>query len=131
MSISILTDPKGLYAEAFRTIKTNIKYSLSNKNKKVLLITSSEAGEGKSTIASNLALSLSQDNKKVVIIDCDLRNPSLHKKFNVSNEVGLTDVLVGTSELNKVMKNIDDNLYPKTKYNKNIKSNKKEKKNEH
>ena len=46
-----------------------------------------------------------------MIIDCDLRKPSLHRKFNVSNEEGLTDVLVGTSKLNNVMKKVDDNLY--------------------
>ena len=70
-----------------------------------------QCGEGKSTVAGNLAYTFIQSGKRVLIIDCDLRKPSLHKKFNVSNEVGLTDVLVGTSELNKVMKKIDDNLY--------------------
>ncbi len=74
-------------------------------------MTSSNAGEGKSTVAGNLAYTFFQSGKRVLIIDCDLRKPSLHRKFNVSNDVGLTDVLVGTSELNKVMKKIDDNLY--------------------
>ena len=62
-------------------------------------------------MSGNLAYTFFQSGKRVLIIDCDLRKPSLHRKFNVSNEVGLTDVLVGTSELNKVMKKIDDNLY--------------------
>lgn len=110
MAISILTDPKGLYAEAFRTIKTNIKYSLSNKNKKVLLITSSEAGEGKSTIASNLALSLSQDNKKVVLIDCDLRKPTLNKHFSISGMEGLTEAIIGEKSIEKVTKKINNYL---------------------
>ena len=74
-------------------------------------MTSSNAGEGKSTVAGNLAYTFFQNGKRVLIIDCDLRKPSLHRKFNVSNEEGLTDVLVGTSKLNNVMKKIDDNLY--------------------
>ena len=94
-----------------RSLRTNIQYSSIDKQVKTLVVTSSNAGEGKSTVAGNLAYTFFQSGKRVLIIDCDLRKPSLHRKFNVSNEVGLTDVLVGTSELNKVMKKIDDNLY--------------------
>ena len=98
-------------AESYRSLRTNIQYSSIDKQVKTLVVTSSNAGEGKSTVAGNLAYTFFQSGKRVLIIDCDLRKPSLHRKFNVSNEVGLTDVLVGTSELNKVMKKIDDNLY--------------------
>ncbi|MGM9979682.1 MAG: CpsD/CapB family tyrosine-protein kinase [Clostridium sp.] len=99
---SILDDPKSYYAEAFRTIKTNIKYSSADKHKKVILVTSTEAGEGKSTISSNLALSLSQDNKKVIIVDGDLRKPSVHKQFRISGSIGLTEVLIGEQSLDSV-----------------------------
>lgn len=107
---SILDDPKSYYAEAFRTIKTNIKYSSADKHKKVILVTSTEAGEGKSTISSNLALSLSQDNKKVVIVDGDLRKPSVHKQFRISGSVGLTEVLIGEQSLNSVKYKINPYL---------------------
>ena len=103
--------PKSITAESYRSLRTNIQYSSIDKHVKTLVVTSSNAGEGKSTVAGNLAYTFFQGGKRVLIIDCDLRKPSLHRKFNVSNEVGLTDVLVGTSELNKVMKKIDDNLY--------------------
>ena len=103
--------PKSITAESYRSLRTNIQYSPIDKQVKTLVVTSSNAGEGKSTVAGNLAYTFFQSGKRVLIIDCDLRKPSLHRKFNVSNEVGLTDVLVGTSELNKVMKKIDDNLY--------------------
>lgn len=103
--------PKSITAESYRSLRTNIQYSSIDKQVKTLVVTSSNAGEGKSTVSGNLAYTFFQSGKRVLIIDCDLRKPSLHKKFNVSNEVGLTDVLVGTSELNKVMKKIDDNLY--------------------
>lgn len=108
---SILDDPKSYYAEAFRTIKTNIKYSSADKHKKVLLVTSTEAGEGKSTISANLALSLSQDNKKVIIIDGDLRKPSVHKQFRISGSVGLTEVLIGEQSLDSVKYKINPYLY--------------------
>ena len=103
--------PKSITAESYRSLRTNIQYSSIDKQVKTLVVTSSNAGEGKSTVAGNLAYTFFQSGKRVVIIDCELRKPSLHRKFNVSNEVGLTDVLVGTSELNKVMKKIDDSLY--------------------
>lgn len=103
--------PKSITAESYRSLRTNIQYSSIDKQVKTLVVTSSNAGEGKSTVSGNLAYTFFQSGKRVLIIDCDLRKPSLHRKFNVPNEVGLTDVLVGTSELNKVMKKIDDNLY--------------------
>ena len=103
--------PKSITAESSRSLRTNIQYSSIDKQVKTLVVTSSNAGEGKSTVAGNLAYTFFQNGKRVLIIDCDLRKPSLHRKFNVSNEEGLTDVLVGTSKLNNVMKKIDDNLY--------------------
>lgn len=103
--------PKSITAESYRSLRTNIQYSSIDKQVKTLVVTSSNAGEGKSTVAGNLAYTFCQNGKRVLIIDCDLRKPSLHRKFNVSNEEGLTDVLVGTSKLNNVMKKIDDNLY--------------------
>ena len=103
--------PKSITAESYRSLRTNIQYSSIDKQVKTLVVTSSNAGEGKSTVAGNLAYTFFQNGKRVLIIDCDIRKPSLHRKFNVSNEEGLTDVLVGTSKLNNVMKKIDDNLY--------------------
>lgn len=103
--------PKSITAESYRSLRTNIQYSSIDKQVKTLVVTSSNAGEGKSTVAGNLAYTFFQNGKRVLIIDCDLRKPSLHRKFNVSNEEGLTDVLVGTSKLNNVMKKIDANLY--------------------
>lgn len=103
--------PKSITAESYRSLRTNIQYSSIDKQVKTLVVTSSDAGEGKSTVAGNLAYTFFQNGKRVLIIDCDLRNPSLHKKFSVSNEAGLTDVLVGTSELKNVMKKMEENLF--------------------
>ena len=104
------TKPKSVAAESYRTLRTNLQYSSFDKEYKVIVVTSSEPGEGKSTTAGNLAISLAQGEKKVVLIDCDLRKPSLHKRFKVSNIVGLSDVLIGMEKLedagNRYKKNL-------------------------
>lgn len=88
-------DPKSIPAENYRTLRTNLQYSSFDKEIKVIVVTSSEPGEGKSTTASNLAVSLSKDEKNVLLIDCDLRKPSQHKAFKLSNLKGLSDVVIG------------------------------------
>lgn len=91
--------PKSIAAEAYRTLRTNIQYSSFDKEIRTIVVTSSEPGEGKSTTAGNLALSFSQGEKSVILIDCDLRKPSLHKKFKISNLVGLSDVIIGKEKV--------------------------------
>ena len=103
-------EPKSIAAESYRTLRTNIQYSSFDKEYKVIVITSSEPGEGKSTTAGNLALCMAQGDKKVILVDCDLRRPSLHKKFKVSNLAGLSDVMIGKSDLSKVMHRYNKNL---------------------
>ncbi len=103
-------EPKSIAAESYRTLRTNIQYSSFDKEYKVIVITSSEPGEGKSTTAGNLALCMAQGDKKVILIDCDLRKPSLHKKFKVSNLVGLSDVIIGKEELSAAIHRYNNNL---------------------
>ena len=103
-------EPKSIAAESYRTLRTNIQYSSFDKEYKVIVITSSEPGEGKSTTAGNLALCMAQGDKKVILVDCDLRRPSIHKKFKVSNLAGLSDVIIGKSDLSKVMHRYNKNL---------------------
>lgn len=91
--------PKSIAAENYRVLRTNIQYSSFDIEVKTIVITSSEPGEGKSTTAGNLALSFAQAEKKTIIVDCDLRKPSLHKKFKISNISGLSDVLIGREKL--------------------------------
>ena len=67
--------------EAYRSLRTSIKFSLIDKPIKTIVVTSSLAGEGKSTVVGNLAYSLSQDGARVLVIDCDLRKPSIHENF--------------------------------------------------
>ncbi|GAA0827152.1 CpsD/CapB family tyrosine-protein kinase [Clostridium tertium] len=102
--------PKSIAAESYRTLRTNIQYSSFDKEYKVIMVTSSEPGEGKSTTAGNLALCLAQGDKKVILVDCDLRKPSLHKKFKVSNIIGLSDVIIGKEELVTAIHRYNKNL---------------------
>lgn len=102
--------PKSIPAESYRVLRTNIQYSSIDKKIKRMLVTSSEPGEGKSTTTGNLALTFSQDEKKVLLIDCDLRKPSIHKKFRVSNNIGLSDVILDNSKLDKALIKRNDYL---------------------
>lgn len=103
--------PRSLSVEAYRSLRTSIKFSLIDKPIKTIVVTSSLAGEGKSTVVVNLAYSLSQDGARVLVIDCDLRKPSIHENFLLANEKGLTDVLFGKSDLKGVPKKIEDSLF--------------------
>lgn len=102
--------PKSITAEAYRTLRTNIQYSSFDKKVKVIVVTSAEPAEGKSTVSGNLALSFAQNDKKVIIIDCDLRKPSMHKNFKISNLIGLSEVLIGKEKLEDAIQKRNDNL---------------------
>lgn len=95
--------PKSIPAESYRVLRTNIQYSSIDKKIERILVTSSEPGEGKSTTSGNLALTFAQDEKKVLLIDCDLRKPSIHKKFKISNNLGLSNVILDKSKLSKAL----------------------------
>ena len=103
--------PMSLSAEAYRSLRTSIKFSSVDKPIKTIVVTSALIGEGKSTVAGNLAYTLNQDGAKVLVIDCDLRKPSMHCNFSVSNEEGLTDVLAGSYDLKSVIKKIEGSLF--------------------
>ncbi|WP_346877313.1 MULTISPECIES: CpsD/CapB family tyrosine-protein kinase [unclassified Clostridium] len=103
-------DPRSIASESYRTLRTNLQYSSFDEEYKVIVVTSAEPGEGKSTTAGNLALSIAEGDKKVVLIDCDLRKPSLHKKFEISNTAGLSDVIVGKESISVVGHRYNNNL---------------------
>lgn len=81
----INSNPKSMFSEAIKTIRTNLAFSDINNKMKFILVTSPEAGDGKSFIAANLAVAYAHENKKVLIIDCDLRKGRLHNIFGVNN----------------------------------------------
>lgn len=102
--------PKSIVAEAYRTLRTNIQYSSFDKEIKTIVITSADPSEGKSTVAGNLALSFAQNEKSVILVDCDLRKPSIHKNFKLSNLNGLSEVLIGKEKLDNTIQKYSKNL---------------------
>lgn len=102
--------PKSMESESYRTLRTNIQYSSIDKKIRSIVITSARPEEGKSTVSGNLALSFAQNGKKVIIIDCDLRKPSMHKKFNISNLYGLSEVLIEKETLDNAIQEYNPNL---------------------
>ena len=85
----------GEVAESFRSLRASLMMDPSKREDKIMMITSTNAGEGKSLVATNLAICLAQDGQKTLLIGADLRRPSLHKLFEVENSVGLSDYLNG------------------------------------
>lgn len=112
-NIITYSDPKSVISEEFRAIRTSMQYSNLDKKIKTILVTSTTKNEGKTTTTSNLAVSFAKvDNKKVLVIDCDLRNPSIHKAFGISNIKGLSDLLIeGKSILNYIKPTQVENLH--------------------
>lgn len=100
-SVKLITqsNPKSPVSEAFRTLRTNLQFSSIDKEIKVIVVTSSTPGEGKTTVSANLATSIAMGNKKVLLVDCDLRKPKVHQTFGITNVEGLTNILMGEKRL--------------------------------
>lgn len=101
--------PKSHAAEAFRTLRTNIQFSIINKEVKTIVVTSSQPNEGKSTVVSNLAIAFAENNKKVLLVDCDLRKPTIHKNFALSNMEGLTSLVAEEKKFKECIKDSEVN----------------------
>lgn len=97
-----LQDPTGPGSEAYRSLRTSLIYAVVETPPKVILITSPGPKEGKSTTCANLGVVLAQAGKETLIMDCDLRQPNVHKIFGVRNLLGWVNVLHGEHKLSKV-----------------------------
>ncbi len=89
-----LTNPRSSAAEAYRALRTNLTFAALDKPIETLVVTSAAPGEGKSTTLANLAVTMAQGEHRTVLVDADLRRPSLHKIFGLSNDQGLTTMFV-------------------------------------
>lgn len=89
------------YAEAYKTLRTNLSFASISKQYKTIIITSAIPNEGKSTVAVNLATTLAESGAKVLLVDCDLRNPTLRRLLRVrpSYKEGMTSLLTGKAAL--------------------------------
>ncbi len=88
------TRPRSSAAEAYRTLRTNVRFTNLADAYRSLVFTSATAGEGKTTTAANFSVATAQSGARVCLIDADLRRPSLHKMFRLSNQSGLTTALI-------------------------------------
>ena len=94
--------PKHSITEALKGIRTSIMFSHPDNPKKIILVTSATPSEGKTLISSNLAIVMAQTGKKVLLIDADLRKPAIHKLFQVNKSLGLSNLLVKSSDLRTI-----------------------------
>lgn len=112
IEVVTLKTPKSPAAEAYRTLRTNIQFLALHNKIQTIVITSSKSMEGKTTIASNLAVVMAQMGSKVLMVDCDQRKSKIHKVFGVSNEKGLSDILINEVNFKDVLKKLFlENLY--------------------
>ena len=98
---------KNIYAESFRNIRTKLQFSPENKKNKIIAITSSVSGEGKTIITATLAEILAQGNKKVILLDLDLRKSSLHEQFGIGNNIGMSNFLTNQNTFDEVVQATD------------------------
>ncbi len=92
--IQVIKDPKSVFSETIRNIRSNVKFLMTDKKLKTILITSALASEGKSIFAANLAISLAQAGESVLLVDCDLRKGRLHSIFAGVPSPGYTDLVM-------------------------------------
>jgi len=98
---------KSIIAESFRSLRTNIQYLAAEKERKVITITSSIGGEGKTFTAMNLAAIFALAGYKTILIGGDLRKPRLHEDFNVDQSRGLSSYLINKSSINEIIDKTD------------------------
>jgi polysaccharide biosynthesis transport protein len=92
------------FLEAFRGVRTNVIFGSADEGSRTLLVTSTGPGEGKTVCAANLALSLAQTGQRVLLIDGDMRKPKVHEAFEVKQEPGLSNLLVGESKASECVR---------------------------
>lgn len=103
--------PKSILAESFRSIRSNLQFVDNTPGSKLISITSTISGEGKTFIAINLAGIISFSNKKVIVLDLDMRKPKIHVAFKSENKQGMSTLLIGKAKLSDcIQKSSSENL---------------------
>jgi len=100
-------DPRSPAAEAIRSLRTNLQFVGLDRSLRSVMVTSAGPSEGKTSIASNLAASLAESGIKTIVVGVDLRKPALHRVFERSNRIGLTNLLLGQTSLEDALQETD------------------------
>ncbi|MEW5986976.1 MAG: polysaccharide biosynthesis tyrosine autokinase [Chloroflexota bacterium] len=93
-SLIVARQPRSPVSEAYRQVRTNVQFAGVGREIRTMLVTSANPSEGKTTTAANLALTFVQAGKRVILVDADLRRPSQHTRFGLSNNRGLTNLMI-------------------------------------
>jgi succinoglycan biosynthesis transport protein ExoP len=107
-NITVLTQPKSQFAEAFRSLRTSLLLSTAGHPPKFILFTSATPSEGKTTTASNLACILAQGDTRVLLLDADLRRPNVHHRFGLNGKVGLTTLLTSNMRIEDAVQHVQE-----------------------
>jgi tyrosine-protein kinase Etk/Wzc len=97
-------NPRSLIAEAFRSIRTNLQFISNEPGPKVVAVTSTVSGEGKTFVSLNLAGIIAFSGKRVLVCDLDMRRPKIHKGFESDNKIGMSTLLIGRSSIDEVVR---------------------------
>jgi capsular exopolysaccharide synthesis family protein len=101
--------PRSLAAEQYRSLRTRVRQAENGRSMRTIIITSPGKGDGKSLTAANLSLTMAQEfQPRVLLLDADLRRPSIHTLFGMSETPGLADVLMGGASLEDALAHIED-----------------------
>ncbi|AXQ24853.1 CpsD/CapB family tyrosine-protein kinase [Lactiplantibacillus plantarum] len=112
IQLTTLTAPMSVVTEQVKTIRTNLNYAMVGKPLKTLMITSAIQGEGKSTVGSNLDVEYAKKGLQVLLVDADLRRPTIHQTFAISNQRGVSSWLSGQlTDVNEAIYPVLDHLF--------------------
>ena len=102
--VPVFENPKSSLSESFRGLRTNLQYLLTENDQKVITVTSTISGEGKTFCSVNLAAIFAMAGKKTLLMGMDLRKPKIHKIFNIKNEKGISTCLINKDQLPNIIK---------------------------
>lgn len=110
-SILVKDNPRSLIAENYRMLQANLKFLTSDRALKAVVVTSSVPKEGKSTVSANLAAAIAQLGRRVLLVDADMRCPTQHHIWNLTNAAGLSNVIVSQAEFQTTVQEVMPNLH--------------------
>lgn len=100
----VRSNPQSITTEQYRTIRTNINFSMPGPDTQTILFTSASKEEGKSTTSCNMAIVFAEAGKRVLLVDADMRRPTLHHTFQIPNKIGLSNLLLNKGRLQDSVK---------------------------